>query len=74
MDYKRCGVSGWQDRLKYHEEGVQRLYLVDNCTFWKQSIYGIYYENYGTEVGGKFIVGGTGIYLAPHHNTAELAM
>lgn len=40
--------------------------LVDNCTFWGQTTYGIYDGGYGTEVrGGKFIVGGTGIHLTP---------
>jgi Pectate lyase superfamily protein len=58
-------------RIKLQEDNAWNL--VDNCSFLGQKVCGVYDEGLGTEIrGGKFLVHGTGIYLAPSSQHARI--
>jgi Pectate lyase superfamily protein/Periplasmic copper-binding protein (NosD) len=61
-----CVFRGGKVALRIKMKHDNAWNLVDNCSFMKQKVCGIYDEGYGTEIrGGKFLVSRTGIYLAP---------
>jgi pectate lyase-like protein/copper-binding protein NosD len=63
-----CVFRGGKIAINIKRKEDNSWNLVDNCTFWTQSVCGVYDEGYGSEIrGGKFIVSSTGIgiILAP---------
>jgi Pectate lyase superfamily protein/Periplasmic copper-binding protein (NosD) len=63
---KDCVFRGGKIALRIKMKLDNASNLVDNCSFMNQKVCGIYDQGFGTEIrGGKFLVRGTGIYLAP---------